>query len=100
MFLLSRPTADWMLLDMQYCHACGMYKSSRDADSSGRKLSEVGSWLAQCKNCSEAVEVPLPGRRPRTCGVRLGRLFAPACLGGPVWLAPRPIVVQMSPFYC
>jgi hypothetical protein len=43
-----------MLLDMQYCHACDMYKSSRDADSSGRKLSE---GLAQCKNFSEAAEL-------------------------------------------
>jgi hypothetical protein len=52
MFLLSQSTADWMLLDMQYRHACDMYKSSRDADSSGRKLSEVGSGLAQRKDCS------------------------------------------------
>jgi hypothetical protein len=46
-----------MLADMQYYHACDMYKSSRDADSSGRKLSGIGSRLAQCKDCSEAVEL-------------------------------------------
>jgi hypothetical protein len=46
-----------MLLDMQCCHACDMHSSSRDADSSGRKLSEVGGGLAQCKDCSEAAEL-------------------------------------------
>lgn len=30
---------------------------SRDADSSGRKPSGIGSRLAQCKDCSEAVEL-------------------------------------------
>src|SRR5271154_4695179 len=70
MFLLSQPTADWILLDMQYCHACYVYKSSRDADSSGRKLSEVGSGLAQCKNCSEAAELTGMQRVVPTRGVQ------------------------------
>src|SRR5579871_3425139 len=34
-----------------------MYGSSRDVDSSGRKLSKIRSGLAQCKDCSEAAEL-------------------------------------------
>lgn len=35
-FSLSELMADWMQLDMQYCHTCDMYRINRDPDFTGR----------------------------------------------------------------